>query len=128
MSSVFRAEPPDELVLELFKCVGVQSLQDSHWWPKSVLVPAVCDKLNEQLVLLEPYYHRHKSIANTFAFTPNQYIHILRQCAKSKGMRLESKEFGPDHEPYSSKLKYRLVSPTPLLLNPEDPILTVSFS
>lgn len=131
-SAIFREEPPDELVEKFFQSIGVQNLDDSHWWPKASLIPSVIDKLNELVFILEPYYVKHRSPARLGILSLNHYIHILRQCAKAKGYTLESKEFGPDHESYASRLKYRVV-PGPgkepkRILDKNNPIFTVSFS
>jgi hypothetical protein len=130
-SAIFRAEPPDEIVNDLLRCLGVHNLEDSHWWPKSSLIPSVIDKLNEQIFIIEPYYVGHRSPARIGILTLNHYINVIRQCVKTKGFRLESKEFGPDHESYASRLKYRVV-PGPgkehrRILDKDNPIFTVSF-
>jgi hypothetical protein len=123
----FRADIPDELVLEFFNLVGVKSLSDIHWFPKSVLIPSVCATFDDLLVKLEPYYYPHKQFIVTRKMNQNRYIQILRQLAKAKGLTLESKEYKCSEGLLRKKmLMYRLKNNN-IVFTSSEPIFTVTF-
>ena len=95
MTKVFRKDVPEELILEFLKIVGVSSLNDYHWFPKCILIPFTnyIDRINELLVLLEPYYYPHKIYYVKREMNPSTYIQILRQLIKHKNLKLEAKEY-----------------------------------
>jgi len=123
----FRADIPDELVVEFFTLVGVKSLSDIHWFPKSVLIPSVCEAFDELLPKLEPYYYPHKQFIITRKMNQNRYIQILRQLAKAKGLTLESKEYKcSDGQQRKKMLMYRLKNNN-IVFPSSEPIFTVTF-
>ena len=129
MTKIFRVDPPDELILKLLSFVGVNSLEDYHWWPKIVLNPfeKVESESKELLHELEKYYYPHKSFYINRKLTPTSFIQIIRQVLKSKNIRLESKEY---HRSLSSIkcLQYRLVPLITLQKPDSNNLFTVSFN
>ena len=89
---LFKAEVPIDLVEKFFRLVGVTSLDDFHWWPKTFLTKQVCEEMDKLLVELEPYYQPHKKFLVIREMTPNRYVQVMRQLAKEKGYILESIE------------------------------------
>lgn len=91
-SRLFREDVPDELVMKFFSCLGLTSLTDCRWFYKTSITPFICEKFDEMLVLLEPYYYPHKKFLVQREMTDNRYMQVLRQLARAKGYVLESKE------------------------------------
>lgn len=89
---IFRKEVPEELVLRFFNSIGLKSLGDCSWFSKYTFVPSVCDKLDRLMNELEPYYYPHKAFLCKREMTVPRYVQVLRQLAKTKGLKLESKE------------------------------------
>jgi hypothetical protein len=108
---LFREDVPDELVMKFFSCIGLQSLDDFRWFYKTSLTPAVCEKFDEMLVELEPFYYPHKKFLVQRKMNENRYMQVLRQLARAKGYVLESKETRSKLcGKYNKTIMYRLKS------------------
>ncbi len=87
---MFREVPPKDLLLQILKTAGLQSLNDSTWFAKSSLQ---LQMLEEILPELEPYYLPCK--AKTYlhsSLTPSSALTILRQVLKPFGATLHAIE------------------------------------
>ena len=106
---VFREAIPDDLALEFFKPLGVQTLSSPIWVFRDIFTPRLCLQLEELLPMIEPYYQRHQRHYVTRPFTVNGYIQILRHICKSRQWKLEAKEIGR-----KKSTAYRLVADAPV--------------
>jgi hypothetical protein len=86
---IFREEVPEDLLLQLLQCVGVKGLSDYRFISKLTFTPYVCEKMDEVLILLQPYYLPHKHYLLQRVMTPARYIHIIRQVLRQKEIVLE---------------------------------------
>lgn len=92
MSTLFHKVVSDEDALRLFSLVGLTSLHDCRWFCKSDFTSALLQKMQEELVYIEPYYIAKKKFVCYREMTPQRIICILRHIAKSKQMWIEKKE------------------------------------
>jgi len=106
---LFVDEIPDELVLKFFNTIGIKSFSDCHYWSKTVLTEEICQTLDSLLPELEPYYYPHKSFIINRNMNPLRYIQIIRQLARSKGLKLESKDYKDKNQNRKKIILYRLV-------------------
>lgn len=86
---IFREEVPDDLFLQLLKVVGIQHIQDYRFISKLTFTPSVCEKMDELLILLQPYYLPHKQYLLQREMNASRYIHIIRQVLRQKDIKLE---------------------------------------
>lgn len=90
MPPVFREVPPKELVLQLLKTAGLQSLNDSGWFSKTQIQLQSFEELIPQL---EPYYLPCKAkVYLHTSLTPSTAVTILRQLLKPYGATLNAVE------------------------------------
>jgi hypothetical protein len=113
---LFVDEIPDDLVLKFFNTIGIKNFSDCHYWSKSVLTPEICQILNSLIPELEPYYYPHKSFIVQRNMTAQRYIQIIRQLARAKGLKLESKDYKDKNQNRKKIILYRLVGDK---INPE---------
>jgi hypothetical protein len=107
---VFREAVPDELVLKFFEAIGVKGKDDCKWFSKHVFTEPVCEKIQELLPLLEPYYYPHKQFIITRGMTELRYLQIYKQLAACMSYKLEKRE-AKGREVYKRKtILYRLAS------------------
>ena len=122
LPKIFRENVPDSLILMFYECVGIKSFGDSHWFSKTNLMVNEFDALLPQL---EAYYWPHKAYYATRSLSPNKYITILRQLAKVRGMKLQSKEWKDKYNNRKKTTLYRLQSETMMDVSPAN--FTLSF-
>ncbi len=128
MNRIFKTDIPSELVERFFKLVGIASLNDFHWWPKTFLTPEICREFDLMLPELEPYYYDHKKFIITREMNPNRYVQILRQLAKAKGYVLQSQECRVKYlTKYKKTIHYRLNSSVIHIPEKEGNIFLVEF-
>jgi hypothetical protein len=107
---VFRTEIPDDLVLSIFKAIGVKDYCDDHYWSKYNFNQAVCNQLDLLLIKLEPYYFPHKKFLIKREMNENRYIQMIRQVCKAKGFVLESKEYKDKNQNRKKVILYRIIT------------------
>ena len=123
-SRVFRSDIPDVIVQELFLAIGVKDYTDEHWWSKYNLTRSVCEKINEIIPKLVPYYFPHKHFLINRDMTVIRYIQMIRQVCKAKQFKLESKEYKDKHQNRKKVILYRIITGKKVI---DPPTFTVTF-
>jgi hypothetical protein len=86
--SLFRKQPPIELLEAMVLAAGLSSLEDTAWFvPQSIQLT----KFETLLVELHPYYTPSKDIYTSRPLTYSLAIVILRQVLKEHSRGLKSK-------------------------------------
>jgi hypothetical protein len=91
---IFLTEVPDELFLELLKPLGYLQFSDGRWMDKRMFTPAVLQRIEELMVLVEPYY---RDFAKEYVIREMNHVNfflVIRQICRQKGMVLETREAG----------------------------------
>jgi hypothetical protein len=105
---IFLEEVPDELLLDLLKPLGYLQFSDGRWMDKRMFTPAITQRIEELMVLLEPYYRDFAKEYVLRDVDPVNYFLIIRQICRQKGMTLETREYGR-----KKITQYRLVTNRP---------------
>ena len=109
-SRVFRSEIPDEIVLELFRAIGVKDYSDDHWWSKYNFTPQICTAVESLIPQLEEYYYPHKHFLIKREMTIPRFIQMIRQVCKAKQFKLESKEYKDKNQNRKKVILYRIIT------------------
>jgi hypothetical protein len=112
-SRLFRAAIPLELVLKFLEVIGILGLNDCRWFSKHVFTPAVCEKVDDLIIQLEPYYWNHKQFLVHRDLTPLRYIQVYKHILKSVGYRFDKRDAKGVEVSKKKTLLYRLASESP---------------
>jgi hypothetical protein len=105
MTRIFRRHPPEELILRVFECFGLKSLNDEkEFGKKDIAIEQFCCLLPE----LEPYYTKHKKFMITRVMERKYCIQVLRNLCQVCGLVFHTKTG-------ENGTKYRVLNP----LNPD---------
>jgi hypothetical protein len=112
---LFKTAIPDEVFLQFVRAIGLQSLSDTRWITTTEIKQENINKINILRQTLDPYIQQHKKYILNRPFDGcYMCIRLIRQIAKSKGYRLESKECKDKTSTGRKTSMYRLISNSPL--------------
>lgn len=90
MPSIFRREPPLELVIRVLAAFGLKSIDDASWFSKSHIR---LDVLETVLIELDSYYMPCKAEIYLYKeLTPLRAVTILRHVLKTRDIHLSTVE------------------------------------
>ena len=94
MFQLFRDKPPLQIVINMLKCVGIETLQDTkHNFTKEDITNCIENACwNDNLVLLKEYYLPCKYKNYCENVTAKKLITVMKQCLRPYSYKLESKE------------------------------------
>jgi len=108
MSRIFIKTVPSELVLEFYKCIGYESLDDQRTFDQTFFSPKTIDNIKALYPKLQPYIRVNKQFLLTREQTPKSQISLLRMLGSEQERRLLYKAMGQD-----KIYKYTLVQGNP---------------
>ena len=92
-NQLFRKIPSEEIVVKIVEAFGFRSLKDRRSFSRSDLSKLdTVNKIKEMKILLEQYYLPCKARTYLNDLTEKNIVTILRQCIKTKGYTINSRE------------------------------------
>ena len=112
MKKYFSVEPTQETILKAIEAVGLSGLNDGRWiistYMKKDLITEVINELKKCYypVFVKQFLDREMTFCN--------YMTVIRQLLKHKGLTLERKEHRRkiDTSTYQFESKYRIIQPS----------------
>ena len=96
MSRIFIKKVPSELVLEFYKCINYETLNDQRAFDQSFFSPKTIENIQELYPKLKPYLRLNKQYLLTRDQTPKNQISLLRLLGNSEDRKLLYKAQGAD--------------------------------
>lgn len=119
---LFRVIPSDDLIATLLSFFGLASLDDGHYFSRNDLIHLdTVRKLELLKPLLSECYLPCKARTYLSDITPKNSITLLRQCVRTRGLSVRSKE------KYMKGDKFILYNLEPLYNNTHEPVLNVTY-
>jgi hypothetical protein len=90
MPSIFRKNPPLDIILRVLESFGIKGLNDASWFSKTHIRIDILEKV---LLELEPYYMPCKAEIYIYnRLTEQRAITILRQVLKTRDIKISTNE------------------------------------
>lgn len=119
---LFRVIPSDELIHNILLIFGLTDLDDSHYFSRNDLIHLdTVRKLELLKPLLKECYLPCKARTYLSDITPKNSITLLRQCVRTRGLSVRSKE------KYMKGDKFILYNLEPLQNIKYEPLLSTSY-
>jgi len=113
---VFIKKPPEELVLRVFRCLGLVDFNDERVFSRLTLTQPVLTRFDDILLELEPYYKKHKRFMVSRTMESRHYIQVIRNLCIEYKLILYTRE---DNK--NNLILYRILNP----LNPSSSFYSV---
>lgn len=98
MSRIFIKKVPPELILEFYKCIGYESLDDQRTFDSTFFSPKTIENIQKIYPMLQPYMRKNKQYLLTREQTPKNQISLLRMLGEDDSRKLHYKAKGKEKE------------------------------